>query len=72
MLLHSQVQRLGAALHHPGIICARNRTNGVLEEGKAFAERSVSFRENDGTHNDIGMTIDVFRETMEDDIGALK
>jgi hypothetical protein len=43
-----------------------------LEEAQAFAERSVSFRENDGTHNNIGMTIDVFRETVEDDIGTLK
>ena len=54
------------------IHCARNCTNGVLEEAKAFAERSVSFRENNSTHNDIGMTIDVFRKTMEDDIGTLK
>jgi len=43
-----------------------------LEEGQAFAESSVSFRENDGTHYDIGVTIYVFRETMEDDIGTLK
>jgi len=29
-------------------------------------------RVNDGTHNEVGMTIAVFRETMEDDIGTLK
>jgi hypothetical protein len=32
----------------------------------------VALRENDGPHNDIGVTIDVLRETMEDDIGTLK
>ena len=67
MFLHSQVRCLGATLHHPAIICARNRTNRNLEEGQAFAESDVTYGE-----NDVRMAIDVFRETMEDDISTLK
>jgi hypothetical protein len=68
---HSQVQCLGATLHHPVIIYTRNRVNGDLEEGQALAEW-CDVRVNDGTHNEVGMTIAVFREIMEDDIGTLK
>jgi hypothetical protein len=43
-----------------------------LKESQAIAEGRVMLRQNDATHNDIGVTIDVFCETMEDDIGTLK
>ena len=40
---HSQVQCPGTTLHHPVIIYARNRANGDLEEGQAFAENGVTY-----------------------------
>ena len=72
MLLHSQVQRLGPTLRQPGIIRARNSPNRVLEEGQAVAEGGMVFRNNDGTHDDIGVAIDVLCETVEDNICTLK
>jgi hypothetical protein len=66
------MQRLGAALSQPRIIRARNRTDRVLKEREAFKEGHVMLRKDDGAHDDIGVTIDVFGETVEDYIGALK
>lgn len=64
------MQRLGAALSQPGIIRARDRTDRVLKESEAFKESDVMLGKDDGAHDDIGVTIDVFSETVKYYIGT--
>jgi hypothetical protein len=66
------MQRLSAALRQPAIKRARNGTNRVLEEGQALVQSGVMLGKNDGTHYDIGVTIDVFCKTVKYDIDSLK
>ena len=42
-----------------------------LEERQAVSESSVVLQKNDGTHKDVNVTVNVFSEAMEDDIGSL-
>jgi len=66
------LQRLSTALRQPAIKRTRNGANRVLEEGQAVVESGVMLGKNDGTHYDIGVTIDVFCETGKYDIDSLK
>jgi len=53
------------------IIRPRKCTNRILEERRAVSESSVMLQKNDGTHKDVNVTVNVFSEAVEDDIGSL-
>jgi hypothetical protein len=63
------MQRLGTARSQPRIIRARNRTDRVLKESEAFKESDGMLGKDNGAHDDIGVSIDVFSETVKYYIG---
>ena len=68
--LHAEVERLGAALGEPGVVGAWDGADGVLEEAEVGGEGGVVGGEDEGAHDDVRVAIDVFRDAVEDDVGA--
>ena len=60
LLLHAQVERLGAALGEPAVIGARDRADSVLKEGQAFVRRGAVGGEDQRSHDDIRVAVDIF------------
>lgn len=72
MGLHPQMQRLRSALCEPRVVRARYCADSVLQEAEGRRELGVVRGEDEGTHDDVRVAVDVFSETVEDDIGALE
>ena len=70
MLSHPQLKCLRTALGEPAIKCAGYRADCILEESKTLEEGSMSSGEDERTHEDVGMAIDVFSEGMRNDISS--
>lgn len=68
--LHAQVQRLRAALREPAVEGARHCSDCVLQEAQAFREGGVVRGQDERAHDDVRVPVDVFRERVEDDVGA--
>jgi len=68
MRLHPQMQRLGASLGEPRVVRARNCTNRVLQEPEFLIQWRVR-RKNECAHDDVRVAVDVFSETVQDDVG---
>lgn len=56
------MQSLGATLSEPAVVWAGDGANGVLEEGETGMEFGVMGWEDEGTHYDVGVAVDVFGE----------
>lgn len=63
---------LEPALSQPGVICGGDGANGVLKEAQLVRKGCVVSGENEGTHDDIRVTIDVFRDAVVYNVGALE
>ena len=64
------MERLGAALGEPGVVGAWYGADGVLEEAEVGGEGGVVGGEDEGAHDDVRMAVYVFRDAVEDDVGA--
>lgn len=47
-----------------------NSTDCILEESETGVESRVVCREDEGAHDNVGMTVDIFGEGMHHDVGA--
>ena len=63
---------LEATLGQPRVISGGNGTNSVLEEPQFIRKGTVVSGENDGTHDDIRVTVYVFRNAVVYDVGTLE
>ena len=63
---------LEATLGQPRVVSGGNGTNGVLEEPQFIRKGTVVSGENDGTHDDIRVTVYVFRNAVVYDVGTLE
>lgn len=73
MGLHAQVQCLGTAVCEPAVVGAGYSAGRVLEESRALCERCCARVDRSGgddecAHDNIGVTVDIFRETVDDGI----
>jgi len=68
--LHPEMERLRASLGEPAVVGTRDGADGVLEETELAGEGCMVGGEDEGTHDDVGVAVDVFRETVEDNVGT--
>lgn len=60
----------GTALRKPRVVRAWYGTNGVLQESKVGVERGLVWREDEGAHDHVRVTIDVLCDAVGDNVGA--
>lgn len=65
----TKVQRLETPMSEPAVERRRDGTNGVLEKRESFFY--VGRVESCASHEDIRVAVDVFRDTMYDDVCAM-
>jgi hypothetical protein len=70
MLFHPEMQRLRTALGEPAIKGAGHGPNGVLEEAQFFGKSGVGGGEDESTHDDVRVAVDILGERVHDDVGA--
>lgn len=70
--LHPEMEGFGTALGEPAVVCAWDGAGGVLEESEAGAEGGVVCGYDDCAHDDVRVAVDIFREAVEDEVGAMK
>lgn len=68
--LHAEVEGLGAALREPAVVRAGDGTDSVLEEAQLACEGGVVRGEDERAHDDVRVTVDVFCDAVQDDVGA--
>lgn len=64
------MERLDSPLGKPAIVRTRHGPDGVLEEAQGFEEGGVVRGEDDGAHDDVRVAVDVFGETVHDDVSS--
>ena len=67
---HPEMKGFGTTLGKPRVVRAWYSANGVLQEPEVGVEFGVVRREDDGAHDHVRVTIDVFCYTMHDNVGA--
>lgn len=75
--LHAKLESLGSTVRQPAVVRARNGARCVLQEasalGKGSSTRVCRCRgDNERTHDDVGVAVDVLGQAVYDGIGAEK